>query len=96
MYSDHYGTFSNIVLVTASAEFLSSVVDYHLRIEETVMLTVIVYICRAKPKTLIFQLPIDRAKTPRRDPTIKISSLANGEFSFFSSLLGEGNFDPST
>lgn len=39
-------------------------VDYRLRIEETAMLTVIVYICRAKPKTL-FRFPIDRAKTSR-------------------------------
>lgn len=39
-------------------------VDYRLRIEETAMLTVIVYICRANPKSL-FRFPIDRAKTSR-------------------------------
>lgn len=70
-------------------------VDYRLRIEETAMLTVIVYICRAKPKTLKYSA--SQSIAPRlRDPTIKISNLANGHFSFLSSLLGEGNFNPST
>ena len=69
------------------------VVEDHLRIElneMTAMLTVIVYLFRAKPRTLV---PIERAKAETPLSKSRSQRVPN---SFLSSLLGEGNFNPST
>lgn len=61
------------------------------------MLTFIVYIFPAKPKTLSSspELSVPRPRTPTQN--LEFTELSNlFSFFFFFSLLGEGNFNPST